>query len=156
VSETLTAWRIAKRKHAANAFDGEGARQFPGRWNNRGTPMIYTASTPSLAMLELLVHLEAEDILTTTYCRISVEFPVADCVDIGGQLPKDWKLDPPPASTRVVGDAWIVNATSLVLAVPSVISPVEQNYLINPRHPDFQKISIGKPEALKYDPRFAK
>lgn len=153
MSEVISAWRIVKQKHAANAFDGEGARQFPGRWNNRGTPMIYTASTPSLAMLELLVHLEAEDILTTTYCLIPVEFPAADCLDIGGQLPKDWKLDPPPASTRAVGDAWIEDGISLVLTVPSVILPVEQNYLINPRHPGFHKIRIGKPETMKYDPR---
>jgi len=39
----VNAWRITKRKHARDAFTGEGAREFGGRWNNPGTATVYTA-----------------------------------------------------------------------------------------------------------------
>jgi RES domain-containing protein len=60
---TITAWRIYKPKHRASAFTGEGARRFGGRWNSKGVPLIYTSSSISLASLEMLVHLQAAEIL---------------------------------------------------------------------------------------------
>jgi len=48
---TLTAWRITKREHTRNAFTGEGAREFGGRWNHPGTAVVYTAQSQSLAAL---------------------------------------------------------------------------------------------------------
>ncbi len=54
----ITAWRIFKKKHRASAFAGEGARRFGGRWNSKGVAIIYTSGTVSLAVLEILVHLE--------------------------------------------------------------------------------------------------
>ena len=66
------AWRIVKAKHAATAFDGEGARLFGGRWNSPGTRMIYTSATLSLAALESLVHLSPPVLFK--YVAIPVEF----------------------------------------------------------------------------------
>ena len=152
----MTLWRIVKKKFVSTAFDGEGARQFPGRWNNRGVPMVYTSSTPSLAMLEILVQLEADEILTEYYYRIGAEIPDKNLCEIARDLPEDWNLHPSPASTRILGDSWVKSGASLVLIVPSVISPVENNYLINPKHPSFAKIKIGKPEAFTFDDRFLK
>ena len=57
----LTAWRITKQKHARNAFTGEGAREFGGRWNNPGTAIVYTAQSQSLAALEMLAHLDSSE-----------------------------------------------------------------------------------------------
>jgi RES domain-containing protein len=53
----ITAWRIFKRRYKASAFTGEGARLFGGRWNSKGIPVVYTSASPSLATLEMLVHL---------------------------------------------------------------------------------------------------
>ena len=50
-------WRLCKSKHAA--FDGEGARLAGGRWNRRGTAVVYASESLSLAALELLVHVDA-------------------------------------------------------------------------------------------------
>jgi RES domain-containing protein len=69
----VTAWRITKRKHARNAFTGEGAREFGGRWNNPGTAIVYTAQSQSLAALEMLVHLDSSELLEK-YVLIGVEF----------------------------------------------------------------------------------
>jgi hypothetical protein len=47
-----------------------------------------------------------------------------------------------------------------VLAVPSVIAPVElrfealyMNYLINPHHPDVGEVEVGEVLELIWDPR---
>lgn len=40
------------------AFSGIGAKQNPGRWNSAEVPMVYAAESLSLAMLEMLVHLD--------------------------------------------------------------------------------------------------
>ena len=52
-------WRLCELADAAKAFDGEGARLYGGRWNHRGTRLVYASSTLSLAALECLVHAEA-------------------------------------------------------------------------------------------------
>lgn len=69
------------------------------------------------------------------------------------KLPKDWRHEPPPPSIQRLGDAWIMAGASVILGVPSVIVPNELNYLINPKHPDFSKITIERPTDFKFDPR---
>src|SRR5437764_448299 len=59
---TLRAWRIVKAKHAATAFSGDGAKKFGGRWNSPGIPAIYLAGSTSLAILEMLVHLQSQEL----------------------------------------------------------------------------------------------
>ena len=153
---TVRSYRIVKRKWQDSAFDGEGARRFPGRWNNRGTPMLYTASTRSLAILEILVHFEAGDLFREHFVVFELAIPDACLLQLDTDLPADWMEAPVAASTRAIGDQWISSQASAALAVPSVIVPSELNYLINPGHPDFRKIRIGKPEPLGIDPRLVR
>lgn len=146
------AWRIIKEKHAATAFSGDGARLFGGRWNSRGIRVVYTSSTNSLAALESLVHLNPPVLFN--YIAIRIEFDDALLETVPPKaLPADWRVEPPPPSSKAIGDAWVREARSAVLAVPSVIIPGEPNYLLNPAHPDFRKISIGKPAPFALDPR---
>jgi len=144
-------WRIVKQKHAATAFTGEGAAKTGGRWNSRGVLVVYASGTRSLATLENLVHLNPP--LTFKYVAIPVKFDDA-LVEVFPvkNLPADWRTEPPPPSTKAIGDAWVKAARSAVLALPSVITG-DTNYLLNPAHPDFKKISIGKPEPFTFDPR---
>jgi RES domain-containing protein len=149
----LTAWRIVKSKYVATAFDGGGARRFGGRWNSKGTPMVYTASSQALAVLEMLVHLEASDLLKH-YRLIPVTFDdsLVNTLD-PSTLPANWKRRSTPAAVRSIGDTWVSSGRSLVLRVPSAIVPTESNYLINVLHPDFSKLAVGKPQAFRFDPR---
>ena len=48
----LTVWRLLTARFAQSAFSGEGARLYSGRWNRKGVPIVYTAGSQSLAMLE--------------------------------------------------------------------------------------------------------
>ena len=146
------AWRIIKEKHAATAFNGEGASKTGGRWNSRGVRMVYTSRTKALAALETLVHLNPP--VPFRYVIFRAEFHNA-LVEVfpAINLPTDWNLEPPPPSAQQIGDVWVKTARSAVLAVPSVIISGEPNYLLNPAHPDFKKINIGKPEPFTFDPR---
>ena len=97
----VTAWRITKRKHARNAFTGEGAREFGGRWNNPGTAVVYTAQSQSLAALEMLVHLDSSELLQK-YVLIGVEFDESLIMPVEpSALPRHWRSDPPPAGSSV-------------------------------------------------------
>ncbi len=148
----LEAWRIVKAKHAATAFSGEGAARTGGRWNSRGVRVIYTSSTQSLAVLESLVHLNPP--VRFHYVAMRVGFDKALVETVPPQsLPADWQAEPPASSTERLGDRWVREARSAVLALPSVIIPGEVNYLLNPTHPDFKRIAIGKPERFAFDPR---
>lgn len=145
------AWRIIKAKRAATAFTGEGAAKTGGRWNSRGVSVVYTSATKSLATLESLVHLNPP--VTFTYVAFSAKFDDA-LVEVFPikNLPADWRTEPPPPSTKAIGDDWVKAGRSAVLALPSVITG-ETNYLLNPAHRDFKKITIGKAEPFVFDPR---
>ena len=71
-------------------------------------------------------------------------------------LPEDWNSRPISPSTRAIGDRWVKKLSSAVLRVPSIVVPDEFNYLLNPIHPDFAKIEIGKPIAYFFNPRLMK
>ena len=149
----LTAWRITKRKHARTAFSGEGARQFGGRWNHPGIAMVYTAETRSLAALEILVHLGSSDLLQKYLLfEVGVDESLVTRVE-AGRLPKNWRADPPPDKLRAIGDDWVLSASSAVLQVPSALIPGESNFLLNPGHPDFPRVRIGKPLPFDFDSR---
>jgi len=153
---TLTAWRIIKRRQIKTAFTGSGAREYGGRWNSPGVAVVYTAETQSLAVLEILVHLDSPELLQT-YLLISVEIDESSVSDIQrSQLPRNWRADPAPAKLRAIGDSWVLARGSAVLRVPSALIPAENNFLLNPLHPGFRKLQIGKPVNFQFDPRLSK
>lgn len=149
----LSVWRITSKKFIKTAFNGKGARLYGGRWNTPGTPLIYTAESKSLAVLEILVHLDSPDLLRK-YVLFEVKVEDSLVTHLGpASLPKDWRQDPPPAAAQNIGDDWASSARSAVLRVPSAIVTGEFNFLLNPRHPDFSKLKIGPPQSFFLDPR---
>jgi RES domain-containing protein len=151
---TILAWRLVQKRRAKSAFDGEGAARAPGRWNREGTPMVYAAGSLALAALEILANLPDEQLSRQPFAAIPVAFDEKLVLRIDtAALPENWSTYPAPLATKELGTQWVKDAASAVLAVPSAIIPIEPNYLINPRHPDFSKISIGKPETFAFDKR---
>ena len=145
---TLAVYRIVKEKHRHQAFDGEGAKLFGGRWNSRGRACVYVAGSQSLAVLEILVHLSAGQPLGQ-YRMFRLELPVAETLK-ATRLPDDWRAEPAPASTAAFGDQWLRQGASLALALPSTIIPDEFNYLINPDHTAFDDL-VASAELLDFD-----
>ena len=146
-------WRIVRAARVNDAFTGEGARLYGGRWNSRGTAVIYVSEHESLAALELLVHLTPvpPDERYLSF-RLEWENKLTEYFRIK-DLPPLWNAEPPGFQTMQIGDEWARAGKSVALAVPSVVSASELNFLINPRHPDFKKIKIGKPVEYRFDSR---
>lgn len=146
-------FRICRERYAAEAFNGDGARRFGGRWNSRGTPMVYSSCSLSLAAIELFVHLEPSQ-APPDLVSIAAELPdgeptlqwsIAD-------LPMSWSTDE-LGPVRRLGDTWIESHSSLAVRVPSVPIPQEWNLLLNPRHPRMRELKIEQPEPFRFDAR---
>jgi RES domain-containing protein len=150
----ITAWRIAKQTYQFTGSSGEGARIYGGRWNPIGIPVIYTAESLSLATLEIIVHLEREQLLYKRFVKIPVTFETSLVFPLSRKkLPKDWNSLPPSESTQKIGQKWIEQAKHAVLKIPSTVISEEHNLLINPAHPDFSAIEIGEPQRFEFDER---
>ena len=148
----LVAWRLSKSKYLSSAWDGEGARKSGGRWNSVGVPVVYTSATLSLTLVETLVHLPVG--VLPAFSAIPIRFDESLVVALPpDDLPPNWKDHPPPPETQAIGDRWVSDAKSPVLRVPSVVVPHEFNYVLNPVHPDFGRISIGAAIPFPFDPR---
>jgi RES domain-containing protein len=147
-----TGWRIVPEDRARDAFVGEGAKLFGGRWNSPGIAVVYASQHKSLAALELLVHFNP--LTPNRFKAFRFEFvdSLIETVRVKA-LPSDWRQEPSPPSSQQFGDAWVRESRSAVLAVPSIIIPDELNYLLNPAHPDFKKIAVGAPKDFTFDPR---
>jgi RES domain-containing protein len=146
-------WRIVRARRAQAAFTGEGPRRYGGRWNSPGVRVIYVSEHQSTAVLEVFAnrtpfifeerykafHLEWPDDLTET-------FPLK-------QLPENWRIHPPSTETQQIGDRWVKEGRSAVLALPSAVSPADTNFLLNPEHPDFKRIRIASLIDFEFDTR---
>lgn len=153
---TITAWRIVKARHAASAFDGEGARVEGGRWNSPGTAAVYTSQSAALAALELLVHLGRVSILLA-YVLIPCTFDDAVVSRLDRRrLPKNWRSYPAPPSLQLIGDEWVRSGTSAVLEVPSAVIETESNYLLNPHHREFRAVRLLNRRPFAFDLRLLK
>ena len=152
----ISVWRITKQKQAKNAFTGEGAKLYGGRWNNPGKLVVYTAESRALAMAEILVHLESAGVLSR-YVVFQVEIDESYIAHLDPRdLPKNWRAEPAPKRLRTLGNEWLNSGNSAVLRVPSAIVGGEFNYLLNPLHPDFSKLRIHGPERFSIDKRLVK
>jgi RES domain-containing protein len=146
-------WRIVQSKYAADAFSGDGSAKYGARWNQKGTAVVYCSQSESLAQLEILVRTQrAKDL--TLYVLIEVSVP-DELIEIlpREDLPGDWNALPESNTTRELGTKWATEKRSAVLGVPSVVIPSELNFLLNPEHPNFNKIRIGTPKPVGWDPR---
>lgn len=134
-------------------LSGEGAFRYGGRWNSKGVRMIYSASNPSLALLETLVH-TVSLVPEIEYCMLKLETHVDSVLTKEvNELPSDWSASPAPDHLKSIGDAFIHDGTFLLLKVPSAILSMEWNYLINPGHPLFPKIKVHPVHKLSMDHR---
>lgn len=145
------AWRIADGRF--DPFSAIGASLVGGRWNSPGLGVIYASRSYAGAMLECLAHAGIGRVPRT---HVAIEITVPNDLTIErhdeNSLPTGWDH----ADLRVArafGDAWLRGQTAAVLVVPSVVARREGNVLLNPRHPDFRRISAGLPEPVIWDAR---
>ena len=147
-------FRVIRREHRSSAFSGEGARLFGGRWNSKGISVVYASESIALSILETLVNVTTTDIIPELeYFSIDVpESVVLDRINVDA-LPNHWHHAPPPPELAAIGDAWVKRESSAILLVPSAVTVVENNAILNPKHHDFDKLVIGEPQVLRIDQR---
>lgn len=154
---TVPIWRIAVEAptYAANDLTGAGAKVTGGRWNSKGTPVVYCAAGIALATLETVHYLRSGGLPFNRFLvRIDVPGAVWNARQVLAPLPGGWDAIPAGLAGRSAGDAWIASAASVLLLVPSVIVPEEYNVLINPRHADVSAMVATTVKRWSYDPRF--
>jgi RES domain-containing protein len=144
----LVFWRITRAKYdkITDAFSGAGAAQYPGRWNGAGVPVVYTASSIALGVLEQLVHAKHREALDGRFVIFKAQ------ADVGSFFKPDLPAKLSISESRRIGNAWVKTSPYPILEVPSIITG-EPNYVLNPNHRDFSKIEIGDSELFRFDPR---
>ena len=146
-------WRIC-RLSDVDKLSGVGGLYVGGRWHGRGNRILYTSSTPSLAALELLVHLDpasAPANLSLLEIDIPDKIRIEHCIP--SQITPNWQNFPFPLELQNFGSTWLVEKRTAILSVPSAIIPRENNILINPVHFDASLITIKDEIPFAYDPR---
>ncbi len=152
----MNVYRLTKLKYATD-LSGNGARIAGGRWNKKGTPLLYTSETRSLATLECLLHVPLgivpkNLIMLTLYIPDSVttkEFHTKD-------LHIKWDVYPASGELSDLGTRWAFQERELLLFVPSSVVKSERNILINPLHHEIKLVSIIESENYRFDPRLLK
>ena len=148
-------YRISKTKRVRE-LSGEGARLYGGRWNEKGTPVLYFSDSTALATLETIVH-SPLNIIPKNRSIITVELPdnlTTTSIETKN-LPESWWKNPAPVELANIGSRWAKSNQSVALVVPSSITPYSEgrNYILNPLHPDFEQIKIISVSKYDYDNR---
>lgn len=118
---------------------------------------MYASESLALAVLEYSVNVDPN---LAPSPLVSIEVEVPDDLPIKtfsvDDLPSKWSIYPPPDKLALLGTEWANSGSTAVLMVPSAVVPEERNVVLNPRHPDFQRIVIRAPKPFKLDPRVLK
>jgi len=151
-SGPLRAFRIADMRHTI--FDGSGAMLHGARWNSPGRRIIYAAETYAGAMLEILVH--ASGSVPRSQGYVEIEIPAGLPIEeITHREVPQWD-SPSFESARAFGDSWYDERRTPVLMVPSLVTQVERNVLINHEHPDFAHIRASRALPVRWDARLCR
>jgi RES domain-containing protein len=138
-------FRLTSRRYLAN--DGLGASLYGGRWNHKGTAVIYAAESRALCALEVLVN---SDELAGDYVAITIDVPDEIAVQVISEA------SAATDATCHIGTEWAGGLATAVLSVPSAVIPQERNNILNPAHPDFARIVCATPEPFAFDERLSR
>ncbi len=147
----MIVYRLATETYK-NDLSGNGAKLFGGRWNSVGLPVLYTTENISLAVLEILVRTDTYTI-PLTYHLIKIDIPdsIQPLSITSAKLKKEWKDD--LGYTQWMGDEFIKSNEILLLKVPSAVVDEENNFIINSRHSDFNKVKSIAVKKFLFDKR---
>src|SRR5690349_14783389 len=137
----MRVWRICRRAYAAASLSGSGGLYVSGRWHHRGRPIVSTSATPSLAALEVLVHVDRA-LAPADLRLIEIDSPDEIAIETcdPASLAADWQRFPAPVALQDFGSEWLAGVRTAILSVPSAVLALERNYIINPAHPDAPRI----------------
>lgn len=149
----MIVYRLSLLRYA-DSLDGTGARIAGGRWNEKNVPVLYASESRALATLELLVHVPLVQ-LSAEHAFRTFKLPKNAKTEsvLPADLPSNWREPSAMPTLAAIGSRWVESRRTLALRVPSVIIPEESNVLLNPLHPDFERLEISKPVLFTFDRR---
>ena len=152
----MIVYRLSKQAYI-NDLSGRGAELNGGRWNSKGTAIVYTSASRALAVLEVAVHtplgfMPSDYFMATIGLPENSEFLKLD-ID---QLPEKWNSNPLIKATQQIGDNFVKANKYLALQVPSATVAGDFNYLLNPLHPNFKSVKIIAADFFEFDSRLFK
>ena len=152
----MLVYRIA-RKDVVKDLSGTGAKLYGGRWNHKGTPVVYTSETRALATVEFLVHVSLSN-APKGLMIATIEIPDSIVPEDAPRtwLPKGWREFPPPREVADLGTQWAKAGKSLLLRVPSAVVEQEYNILIHPLHSDMRRVVLQQVEKFEFDKRLVR
>lgn len=154
-------FRLTQKKYASDPFNPIGAKLYGGRWNSKGTEALYFSISESLCTLEVLVHVNSDRTIIDLYDLFSIDLSLDLIAQLALEdLPENWRDIPSPRSTQLIGDEFLklpyleAEHAYAALQVPSVISPRESNFLVNPHHPEMKAVLANAVKIpIQFDPR---
>lgn len=150
----MVVFRITKSKRALD-LSGSGAALHPGRWNKKGTPVLYTGESKEIALLENIVHIPP--MITPKLDILTIEIPNNSILELSiDKLPPNWHQFPAPTILSEIGQDWIDKGEKLALKVPSSIIHSAKNILLNCRHDSFNSVKILDQRRFFFDSRLRK
>lgn len=149
----MLVYRLVQEAFRREPLSGEGAARYGGRWNPKGISLLYTTESPALSVLEILVHIDPQNI--PKYYLVTIEVPDSVRSYRADELPEDWQLvgTSQLSSSQTFLLDWLREPDSLVVKVTSAVLPIMSNYLISPRHPLFPDCQVISSELLTLDKR---
>lgn len=150
----MEVFRLASKRFPS--LDGAGGLYSDGRWHSQGRPIVYTASSRSLSVLERFVHEQSIDVPSLVMMSIYIPDDIDYQHYTASTLPDEWDTIDNifQSQTQALGDTFLEDNRYSYLKVPSAIVPHEYNYLINPSHKDSQRIRINESLPYHYDQRY--
>ncbi|MBS0425133.1 MAG: RES family NAD+ phosphorylase [Proteobacteria bacterium] len=149
----MQAWRITKKDRALDR-SGFGASIMGQRWNSANIPAIYAGLTLEIAALEKLVH--TGSILPLDLVVVQITLPDDQALFENPHpdtLPDGWDALPASSTAAAYGDHFLLNRKYLGLVIPSAVIPEARNIVINPAHPDMEKVTMQIIRNFTFDSR---
>ena len=149
----MIVYRLVRK--GQSSLDGKGAALYPGRWNEENIPCVYTSSSPSLAQLEVIVNIDDWKIfITVQHLLLQIDVPEKEVKPVQeSELSSGWDAAVYPTVTQTFGTKLLNDLDLLCFSVPSAVSKLERNIILNPRAKKFSQIKIIKTNHFKFDPR---
>jgi RES domain-containing protein len=147
----MLVYRIADEKFVRD-LTGTGAAMYGGRWNKKGTPVIYAGESIEIALLETIVH--TPPMLVPHLEILTIEIPDHSITKITSkELPPNWGDYPAPTILSEIAEKWIKAGETIALQVPSCIIHTAHNYILNCRHADYSQVKVLKQKPFHFDSR---
>jgi len=150
----MIVYRITKSRRSADIF-GTGAALFAGRWNQKGTPVLYTGESIEIALLETIVHVPP--MLISDLDILTIEIPDDSILELKiSDLPTNWSNYASPTILSEIGQDWVNQGKEISLKVPSCIIASSHNFILNCQHTDYSKVKVIDNRKFYFDPRLIK